>query len=119
MIDLQRCQDCGAVAYPAAERCAHCLSDRLVVEPVDAAGRIVSWTIGHVSFDQAFQKRTPWPIALVRLNAGPLVYAHVPLALARSGAACTLSWVADPTGRAVLAAAEPGAPPFGPFEDMR
>jgi uncharacterized protein len=103
-VDLQRCQSCGTVIYPQAERCTHCLSADLAIESVDAGGRLVSWTVGTVSFDPMFEGRTPWSIGLVRFDAGPLVYVHLPDHLQQTGVRCLVHWVTDPAGRKVLVA---------------
>ncbi len=77
---MQCCGACGHVQYPPAELCGACLADALCWQPVDGRGRILQRVDLHHSLWEFFKRRLragPWPIATVRLDAGPVVFAHV------------------------------------------
>jgi NAD(P)-dependent dehydrogenase (short-subunit alcohol dehydrogenase family)/uncharacterized OB-fold protein len=76
-LELQRCRNCGAIQYPPRETCHICLSDRLVWEPQDGSGELVSETVVHISQELFFRERAPWRLGLVRLDCGPSVIAHL------------------------------------------
>jgi uncharacterized OB-fold protein len=92
---LQRCEDCGTIAWPVAERCRACLSPHLRDELVDDHGRVLSFTTGHVSFDPAFKDRLPITIGLVRLDIGPVMIVFLPDRLARIGEPCRVRPLAE------------------------
>lgn len=75
--ELQVCEDCGAVQYPPREACGRCLSGKLRWRVQDGAGELLAVTSVHVSNDAFFRERTPWRVALVRLDCGPSVVAHL------------------------------------------
>lgn len=94
-LNLQHCQDCGTVQYPQREVCGNCLSDNLEWRQTSGAGRLLSHTILRVSLEPAFQDHLPLPLALVELDAGPVVYAFADEALDRRGMAVTVHADAD------------------------
>lgn len=78
MMRLQRCADCGAVQYPSREFCGCCLSDRLEWEAADfLSGRVLACTTLQHSNEPAFRSRLPLNVALVLLDAGPVVVCFV------------------------------------------
>jgi uncharacterized OB-fold protein len=95
---LQRCGDCGTIAWPVAERCRACLSPQLGDALVSDHGRVLSFTRGHVSFDPAFKDRLPITIGLVRLDVGPVMIVFLPDGLACIGEPCRVRpLVEDPS----------------------
>lgn len=74
---LQVCATCEAVNYPPRDVCEKCLSDALRWRDVDPDGAIVAMTTMRVSGERWFRERAPWRTALVRLDAGPKVIAHL------------------------------------------
>jgi NAD(P)-dependent dehydrogenase (short-subunit alcohol dehydrogenase family)/uncharacterized OB-fold protein len=74
---LQRCADCGLVLYPPRDACPACLSPRLLYEDVDPRGILVAETTVHVSTDPYFRERVPWRVGTVKLDAGPVLVAHL------------------------------------------
>jgi len=75
--ELQVCRDCGATQYPPREACHACLSDRLAWRAQDGRGELVSETTLHLSYELFFRERVPWRLGMVRLDAGPIVIAHL------------------------------------------
>ena len=74
---LQVCADCAHVAYPPRDACPHCLSARLTFKDVDPNGRLIAETIVRVSTDPYFRERMPWRVGTVKLDAGPVIVAHL------------------------------------------
>jgi uncharacterized OB-fold protein len=92
---------CGAVQYPPREVCGTCLSDALTWRPQDGLGKVIAATALHASMEPYFQARLPVRVALVRLNAGPVVYAFNEDDL-KPGAAARITARIDDSGQAVL-----------------
>jgi len=74
---LQVCLDCNAVIYPPRDACPSCLSARLAFRDLDAAGTLVAETTVQTSSEPYFRERTPWRVGTVKLDAGPVVIAHL------------------------------------------
>ncbi len=75
--ELQQCRDCGTVQYPPREACQKCLSVRLDWKAQPSGGEIIAQTVLHHSNDLFFRERLPWRLALVKLDCGPTVVAHL------------------------------------------
>lgn len=100
---LQVCGACAAVQYPAREACAVCLSHDLPYRDVSEGGELVALSMVRVSGDPFFRRRMPWPVGLVKMDAGPLVVAHLAGELA-AGARVRLTLRLDLAGRGVMLA---------------
>jgi NAD(P)-dependent dehydrogenase (short-subunit alcohol dehydrogenase family)/uncharacterized OB-fold protein len=74
---LQVCADCGTVLYPPRDACPSCLSPRLPYKDVDPRGTLVVETTVRISTDPYFRERTPWRVGTVKLDAGPMLVAHL------------------------------------------
>lgn len=100
---LQHCADCGQIQYPPREVCGHCLSDNLSWRITDGAGVILARTRLHISVDPWFQDHLPVAVALVKLDAGPVLYAFANDG--NAGAPVVVDARIDASGQAVLHAA--------------
>ena len=74
---LQVCASCSTVQYPPREVCVKCLGADLNWEDIDARGSVLSWTAVHASLEPFFQQRSPWPVASIQLDCGPVVLAQL------------------------------------------
>jgi len=74
---LQVCLDCNAVIYPPRDACPTCLSARLPFRDVPRGGTLVAETTVRTTTDPYFRERTPWRVGTVKLDAGPVVVAHL------------------------------------------
>jgi NAD(P)-dependent dehydrogenase (short-subunit alcohol dehydrogenase family)/uncharacterized OB-fold protein len=74
---LQLCADCAHVLYPPRDACPRCLSARLTFGDVDPNGRLIAETTIRVSTDPYFRERMPWRVGTVKLDAGPVIVAHL------------------------------------------
>ena len=101
---LQVCERCSRVQYPPREVCAVCLHDTLNWEPVSARGKLLSATTLHASTNAFFRAHLPRQVALVKLDCGPLIFAHMAEISADTGAALTLVTRQDRSGEAVFVA---------------
>ena len=106
---LQRCTRCHAVQYPPRERCGECLADALDWQVVPGEATLLAASALAHSLDSWFSARLPWHVASLRLDAGPVVFAHLlardaspgdrlRVANARdgSGAGCLVAFAGDP-----------------------
>ena len=74
---LQKCAACSQVCYPAREICPTCWSLDLVWSDIPAGGELIAESTLRTSFNSYFQQRMPWRIGSIKLDAGPVVLAHV------------------------------------------
>jgi NAD(P)-dependent dehydrogenase (short-subunit alcohol dehydrogenase family)/uncharacterized OB-fold protein len=100
---LQVCTDCAIVVYPPRDTCPACLSARLPYRDVDRGGTLVAETTVRVSTDSYFRERMPWRVGTVKLDAGPVVVAHLH-GDAREGARVRLALKLDKSGAPVMLA---------------
>ena len=105
-LQLQRCADCGTVQWPPRDACGACWSPALQWTEISASGVVIAATALHVSMEEFFRARLPWRVGVVRLDGGPVVYAHLHRALGEGDAAHIEAQV-DYKGRGVLVAAPP------------
>jgi uncharacterized OB-fold protein len=76
-LELQVCAACNAVQYPPREACHVCLGTELQWRSQEGGGELLAVTRIRVSHNAYFKERLPWPVALVRLDCGPTVMAHL------------------------------------------
>ena len=102
-LELQQCDACGAVQWPPRDVCGACWSDALQWREVSASGALIATTMLHVSMEPFFRERLPWRVGTVRLDAGPVAYAHVH-ERAKDGEKVRMESHRDFKGRGVLIA---------------
>ncbi len=100
---LQTCLDCGAVVYPPRDACPSCLSARLPFRDVANGGTLLAETTVQTSTDPYFRERMPWRVGAVKLDAGPIVVAHLHGDVVESGRV-RLEFKLDRSGSAVAIA---------------
>jgi len=100
---LQVCTDCGSVIYPPRDACPACLSARLPYRDVASGGMLIAETTVRVSPDPYFRERVPWRVGTIKLDAGPLVVAHLHDDT-REGARVRLALKLDKSGAPVMIA---------------
>ncbi len=74
---LQTCGACEHVIYPPRELCPKCWSMHIEWRDIPDGGELVSETTLRTSVNTYFRERMPWRIGTVKLDAGPLVLAHI------------------------------------------
>lgn len=100
---LQHCRGCGAVAYPPRDACPACLSVTLDWRDTDPGGEVIARTTVQTTPDTYFRERMPWRVGTVRLDAGPMVMAHLHGDVAVPGRV-RLAALLDKSGNAVVMA---------------
>ena len=100
---LQVCADCGAIVYPPRDACPACLSARLPFRDIDNTGTLIAETTVRVSTDSYFREHLPWRVGTVKLDAGPVLVAHLHDD-AREGARVRLALKLDKSGAPVMLA---------------
>ena len=100
---LQVCEECSSVIYPPRDACPACLSARLPFRDVEPGGTLVAETTVRVSTDPYFRERMPWRVGTVKLDAGPLIVAHLH-GDAVEGGRVRLDFKLDKSGSAVVLA---------------
>jgi uncharacterized OB-fold protein len=101
---LQRCGDCGTVQYPPRERCGSCLADALQPAALAPGAEVLAVTTLHHSLEPWFAARVPWTVASLRLDAGPVAFAHIERALAQPGTRVRVATARDAGGAWCLVA---------------
>jgi uncharacterized OB-fold protein len=109
--ELQVCVACNAVQYPPREACHVCLGTDLHWRSQDGSGELLAVTRIHVSHNPYFKERLPWPVALVRLDCGPTVMAHLHVDCAPPPARVRVQAWVDVSGQGVLIARPPEGTP--------
>lgn len=71
-INGRKCKDCGSAYLPFKAVCQNCYSKNLVDVQFDGKGSIFAYTIIRIGPEQ-FRGQEPYPIAVVKLDSGPLV----------------------------------------------
>ncbi len=103
-LQLQCCERCATVQYPPREVCRKCLSDDLTWAAINPAGTVMASSYLHHCLNPWFSERTPWLMGSVKLDCGPLVFAHLPADVAAAGSAVQVLGLKDASGQAVLVA---------------
>jgi len=76
-LELQVCEDCGAVQYPPRDACHRCVSPSLQWRHQSGEGRLLAVTTLDHSNDLYFRERLPWRLGMVQLDAGPSLMVHL------------------------------------------
>jgi len=100
---LQCCKHCQHINYPARELCGNCLEDALAWQSVSSAGTVQSLSDLHYPLESNFTHQLPWRIASVKLDVGPVAFAHLQPGV-RTGERVALEIVEDKTGNRMLVA---------------
>lgn len=98
---LQRCAECGTVAYPARDACPECLSPELPLTDVPAGGTLLSETTIRNTADPYFRRLTPIRQGLIQSDAGPQIIAFLHRDCTPNGRV-TLSLKLDAGGQPVV-----------------
>ncbi len=69
-IEVQRCDMCGYLRWPPAERCPECLGTETSWQGVSGSGALWSFTTYHRSLHPAFGDLVPYSVGLIDLHEG-------------------------------------------------
>lgn len=101
---LQVCQQCKAVQYPPRELCKECLHHELQWEKISPKGKLISYTELNASTNAFFRTHLPLQIALVKLDCGPVLFAHMIHKPAKNGDRISIRSTRDLSGEGVFIA---------------
>jgi len=74
---VQRCEDCGALRFPAREVCSRCLSRRAGWQPVSGRGTVFSVAVMHQANHPAFAAEVPYAVVVVELEEGVRIVSSI------------------------------------------
>jgi uncharacterized OB-fold protein len=74
---VQRCRGCGALRFPARDRCSACLAREADWAPVSGRGKIFSLAVMHQVYHPGFASEVPYAVVLVELDEGPRLISNV------------------------------------------
>ncbi len=76
-LSMPRCQDCNEVIWPISPVCPACLGDHLEWTALSGKGVLWSWVNFHQGFHQEWAKESPYNVAHVRLEEGPVFLTNI------------------------------------------
>lgn len=76
-IMLEQCRHCGHRWALGRRRCPRCGSGEIERAPATGLGRVYAVTLVHRAPEEAFAAVTPYRIALIDLDDGPRLMAHL------------------------------------------
>ncbi len=68
---IQRCTACNRFRWPPEVACYECGSLEHEWAAVSGRATLYTWTVAHPPLLPYFQRRAPWPVAVVQLEEGP------------------------------------------------
>ena len=74
-----KCESCKKVYFPPRESCPECRRKsygKMKDLKLSGKGKIITYSIIHVG-PEAFNEQVPYPIAIVKLDEGPMVTAQI------------------------------------------
>jgi len=74
---VQRCRGCGALRFPARDRCSACLAREGEWVPVSGRGTVFSFAVMHQVYHPGFAAAVPYAVVLVALEEGPRMISNV------------------------------------------
>lgn len=102
-LTFQHCRACGHNWLPAREACPACLSPDPEWKDSAGKGKIVSWVVYHVAYDEAFKDRIPYNVSCVVLDEGPRILTNIVDAGSRLAIAAPVSLCIEFEGDLALA----------------
>jgi uncharacterized OB-fold protein len=74
---VQRCLGCGALRFPARDRCSRCLSRTAEWVPVAGRGTVFSFAVMHQVYHPGFAEDVPYALVVVELEEGVRLLSNV------------------------------------------
>jgi len=76
-LNLQQCDDCGTLRFPATRHCAACGSAKSGWAAVSGRGTVESWCRFHQVYFEGFGEDVPYTVVVVRLEEGPRLFSNL------------------------------------------
>lgn len=74
---MQKCEDCGNLAYYPVYMCPACTSGKLAWTELSGRCRVHSVTIVHRPAAPAFASAVPYAVALIEVEEGPIMMSNI------------------------------------------
>ena len=74
---IQKCSACGHHQFYPRTFCTECMQAGPQWVPASGHGTVETWTVVRRPVSQAYAAETPYVIALIRLEEGPVMMSHV------------------------------------------
>jgi uncharacterized OB-fold protein len=74
---MQKCEDCGNLTFYPVYICPACTSRKLAWTELSGRGRVHSVTIVHRPAAPAFASATPYTVALIEVDEGPVMMSNI------------------------------------------
>ena len=74
---MQRCNTCGHVRYPISAVCPQCMGTDFGWQECSGSGEVYSFVVFRHAYHEAWSERTPYVVALVKLEEGPTMLSNV------------------------------------------
>jgi uncharacterized protein len=74
---LYQACSCGHKWLPPRAECPVCLGPQWRWQPASGRATLVSWTVFHVAYHEAFAQRLPYNVCVVELAEGPRLISNV------------------------------------------
>lgn len=76
-LTLQKCGNCGQHTFFPAYVCPHCFADALQWVPASGKGTVYSTTVVERGAGPAFEEESPFTVALIELDEGPIMMSNI------------------------------------------
>ena len=74
---IQHCQDCGHYQFYPRSFCTECMAREPAWVQAGGYGTVASWTVVRRPVAEAYATDTPYVIALIKLDEGPVMMSQV------------------------------------------
>jgi uncharacterized OB-fold protein len=74
---MQKCEDCGNITFYPVYICPACTSRNLAWTELSGRGRVHSVTIVHRPAAPVFAHATPYAVALIEVDEGPIMMSNI------------------------------------------
>jgi uncharacterized OB-fold protein len=74
---MQKCEDCGNLTFYPVYICPVCSSGKLAWTELSGRGRVHSVTIVHRPATPVFASATPYVLALIEVDEGPIMMSNI------------------------------------------
>jgi uncharacterized OB-fold protein len=76
-LEVQRCDECGALRFPIGPVCPECLSGRFGWRELSGRGTVLSWVVFRRAYDPAFEEDVPYNVALIELEEDVRMFSNI------------------------------------------
>jgi uncharacterized OB-fold protein len=74
---IQSCEACGGYWFPPTETCPNCLGETVTWRAASGRATLWSWVVMHQPYFKAFKDETPYHVAFVKLEEGPILVSAI------------------------------------------